>query len=85
MVTYFAKSCLKSKLKKIGFLSSENAGVRRLTNAGHEYIEAIRSDTVWTKTKEATAAVGGMTLGMMRDVAIAYLKQEVSEKLGVKL
>ncbi|KUJ78231.1 DUF2513 domain-containing protein [Ruegeria profundi] len=57
----------------------------RLTSLGHDYIEAIRSDTVWKKTKSGASKVGGMTLGMMKDLALAYVKQEAAEKLGIKL
>lgn len=57
----------------------------RLSNQGHDYIEAIKNDTVWQKTKEGAAKVGGATLGMMKDMAIAYLRQEAAEKLGIKL
>lgn len=74
----------------IGF--PENAGrsyyksyTYRLTNAGHDYLVAIRSDTIWKKTKDSAAQVGGMTLGMMRDLAIAYAKQELKGKLGIDL
>ncbi|WP_321365142.1 DUF2513 domain-containing protein [uncultured Celeribacter sp.] len=56
-----------------------------VTWQGHDYLDAIRSDTVWNKTKEGAAKVGGMTLGMMKDLAIAYVKQEAVEKLGIKL
>ena len=57
----------------------------RLTNQGHDYIEAIKNDTVWEKTKDGAAKVGGATLGMMKDMAIAYLRQEAAEKLGINL
>jgi hypothetical protein len=56
-----------------------------MTNCGHDYLDAIRSDTVWAKTRSGAASVGGVTLGIMRDMAVAYLKREVSEKLGLSL
>ena len=68
-----------------GFLTAVGKGTFRLTNSGHDYLEAIRSDTVWNKTKSGAAKVGGMTLGMMKDLALAYLKQEAAEKLGIDL
>ncbi|UWQ42049.1 DUF2513 domain-containing protein [Leisingera aquaemixtae] len=73
-VSLLSDAGLVTKVSETGF---------RLTNMGHDYIEAIRSDTVWQKTKDGAAKVGGMTLGMMRDLAFAYLKQEASEKLGI--
>ena len=57
----------------------------RLTNSGHDYIEAIRNDTSWAKIKDGAAKAGGATLEMMKDLAIAYLKQEASQKLGIQL
>jgi hypothetical protein len=42
---------------------SEDAVVLRLTNSGHEFLEAARSDTVWVKAKEmAMKATGSVTL-----------------------
>ncbi|MHA6265935.1 DUF2513 domain-containing protein [uncultured Aliiroseovarius sp.] len=57
----------------------------RLTNSGHDYLDAIRNDTIWNKTKSGAAEVGGMTLQMMKDLALSYVKQEVAAKLGVTL
>lgn len=56
-----------------------------MTNQGHDYLAAIRSDTMWNKTKEGAAAIGGVTIGMMKDIAIGYVKQEAKEKLGLDL
>ncbi|WP_417261238.1 DUF2513 domain-containing protein [Celeribacter sp.] len=67
-----------------GLMVETNRSTYRLSSQGHDYIDAVRSDTVWNKTKEGAAKVGGMTLGMMKDLAIAYVKQEAAEKLGVK-
>ena len=41
-----------------------NSGFR-MTNQGHDYLDAIRSDTIWAKTKTGAAELGGTTLGMM--------------------
>ncbi len=57
----------------------------KITFNGHDYLDAIRSETVWNKTKDGISAVGGMTLAMVKDLAISYLKQEAAEKLGIKL
>lgn len=69
-----------------GLFQRVNAGgVYRMTNQGHDYLATIRSDTVWSKTKQGAAKIGGASLGMLMDLAIAYAKQEASEKLGIKL
>lgn len=68
-----------------GLFKSENKGVYRMTNQGHDYLAVIRNDTIWTKTKAGAAKVGGTTLGMLKDIAVAYVKQEATERLGISL
>lgn len=42
----------------------------RLTWSGHEFLETIRSDTVWNKTKESFATKGiDMTFDLIKTVA----------------
>lgn len=64
---------------------SKRKGVYRITNQGYDYLAAIKNETIWGKTKSGSAKVGGVTLDMMKDIAIAYVKQEVSTKLGIEL
>ena len=68
-----------------GFMAKISESAFRMTNQGHDYLDAIRDDAVWAKTKSGAAAVGGMTLGMLKDLAVAYLKQETAAKLGIEL
>jgi hypothetical protein len=68
-----------------GFFTAVNSGVYRITNQGHDYLAAVRSDTIWEKTKGAARELGGVTLGIMKDMAVAYLKQEAKEKFGFDL
>ncbi|HPC85256.1 MAG TPA: DUF2513 domain-containing protein [Smithellaceae bacterium] len=54
----------------------------QLTWEGHEFLDAIRSDTVWNKTKSSFVKGGlSMTLdlikGVATDVAAAYLKSTI--------
>ena len=54
----------------------------RLTWEGHEFLDAIHSDTVWDKTK-TTFTKGGLSMtfdlikGVATDVAAAYLKTTI--------
>lgn len=66
-----------------GMLAPVANGTMRMTAKGHDMVEAIRSDTVWAKTKEGARAVGGVTLGMLKDIAVTYLKKEAAERLGI--
>ena len=69
----------------MGFATEVGRGTFRLTSLGHDYISAVRSDTVWKKTKDGANKIGGATLGIMKDLAVAYLKQEAASKLGITL
>lgn len=68
-----------------GLLMSINKGTYRMTNQGHDYLSSIRNDTVWQDTKEGAAKLSGVTLDMMKDIAIAYIKREATDKLGIQL
>ena len=68
-----------------GLLQASQSGVYRMTNQGHDFLEAIRSDDMWNKTKQGAAAVGGATLGILRDLALAYVRQRAETLLGVDL
>lgn len=72
-------------LSDAGFFHVVNDGVFRITNQGHDYLAAIRDDGVWRKTKEAASTLGGVGLSVMKDIAVAYVKQELSNRIGINL
>jgi|SRR5690625_62100 len=65
-----------------GFFQKVGEGTFRITNQGHDFLAAIRDDTIWKKTKAAASAAGGLSLNIMLDIALGYLKQKVSTYLG---
>lgn len=80
------KRCMHAKwLTDAGLFVEENDGVFRITNQGHDYLAAIRDDGVWQKTKAAASSAGGVGLALMKDIALAYVRQELSGRLGLKL
>ena len=68
-----------------GLMTPVKQSTYRLTAAGHDFLDAIRDDGIWKKTKDGAAQVGGVTLGIMKDIAVAYVKQATAEKLGITL
>lgn len=72
-------------LADAGLFLEVNEGVFRLTNQGHDYLASIRDEGIWRKTKESAASVGGVGLSIMKDIAVAYAKQELSIKLGINI
>jgi len=55
------------------------AVARSLTNPGHELLDTIRNDTVWTRTKEKFKSKGR---DMTFDLVIAVGKQVMKHYLG---
>lgn len=47
--------------------------------AGHDYLDAVRDPEVWRTTKERAEKVGGWTFGIVKDLAVAYVKQKAVE------
>ncbi len=51
---------------------------RRLTWSGHQYLGAVRDDTVWRRTLERTGKIaGGVTLELVKATAVAVAKQHL--------
>lgn len=53
--------------------------------AGHDYLDAVRDPEVWRKTKDGAKSVGGLTFGLVKDLAVAIVKGEITAKLGIHL
>lgn len=68
-----------------GLFQQVQSGVFRMTNQGHDYLAAIRSEGIWKKTKETASTMGGVGLGIMKDIATAYVRQELATRLGMPL
>jgi hypothetical protein len=50
---------------------------------GHEMLDAVRDPEVWKQTKGALQKIGGTTVGFMIDIAKAYGKHVIKERLGI--
>lgn len=72
-------------LSDAGLFQEVKDGIFRITNQGHDYLAAIRDEGVWQKTKAAASTAGGVGLGVMKDIAVAYVRQELSTRLGIPL
>ncbi|MGJ8626150.1 MAG: DUF2513 domain-containing protein [Sulfitobacter sp.] len=57
----------------------------RVTWAGHAYIDAVRDDDIWAKTKTAVAETGGnASLEIVRELAKGFLKKKISDHTGIE-
>jgi hypothetical protein len=52
--------------------------------AGHDYLDAIRDQEVWEKTKRAAEGARGFTFDLIKDLAKGFLKTQIKERTGVE-
>ena len=57
----------------------------RLSWAGHDFIDSVRSPEVWAKTKKGAEAAGGFTVDLLKDLAKGFIKKQIEDLTGVKL
>jgi len=56
-----------------------------LTWAGHDFLDSVRDDEIWRKTKEGVSAAGGFTFDLMKQLAKGLVKTQIEKHTGVKL
>lgn len=57
-----------------------------LTWEGHDFADSVKDPDIWAKTKKgATAAAGGFTVDLLKDLAKGLIKKQIEEYTGVKL
>src|SRR5258705_6706643 len=64
--------------------SRRRTAARRRTWAGHDALEVLRSDTVWSKTKGIVAKAGGASIQMVIEVASSIVKEQLCLAKGVR-
>ena len=56
--------------------------VHRISWAGHEFLEAVRSDTIWAKSTKIITSAG---LGLAWPLLQAVLRAKAAEHLGIHI
>lgn len=57
----------------------------RLTMAGHEYLDTIRDEEVWRRTKEGARAVGSFSLEALGSLARGLVREKIRQHTGVEV
>jgi len=66
-----------------GLVAPLSNQVYRLTNQGHDFLEAIRNETVWKKTNDVIVQTGGLvTLDILMGIAKGFLKEAIAKHTG---
>ncbi len=69
-----------------GLIAEVGRGTFRITASGYDFLEAIRSEGIWEKTKAAVAETGGnATLDIVKQLAVGFLKIKLSKHTGIEL
>ena len=56
-----------------------------LTWKGHDFLDSVRDDEVWRRTKEGARKAGGFTVGLLADVGKAIIKAQIEKAVGLSL
>ena len=56
-----------------------------LTWQGHDFLDSVRDDKIWAKTKQGALAAGGFTFDLLKDLAKGFVKQQIKARTGVDL
>jgi hypothetical protein len=57
---------------------------KRLTYEGHEFLNTVRDDEIWRRTKETATKVGAASVQALFAIATAAVKQKLAEH-GISL
>ena len=58
---------------------------KSLTWNGHEFLDAVRDPEVWRRTKEGASKAGNASIEFIWELAKAYGKHVIKERLGIDL
>jgi len=72
-------------LAEYSFTMKGPPDIKRLTWAGHDFLDALRSKNVWEETKKIAEGAGGWSFDMLKKIAEAYLKQQIKNRTGLDI
>ena len=64
-------------------VSRKDILVSRMTWAGHEFLEAARDDTRWSKAKTAATKVGSLTISVIQPILVQMGIAALRSALGL--
>ncbi len=67
-----------------GLMCPVGRGTYRLTHQGHDFLDAMRDEGIWSRTKDAVAQSGGnATLEIVKTIATGFLKKQIRDRTGI--
>lgn len=74
---------------KLDFLLSidaerrQSAFVHGLSWAGHDFLDAARSDTNWNQARDVTKKAGGWTFDLLKQVLVEISSRSIQQAMGL--
>jgi hypothetical protein len=78
-------------LTKAGFVDGKFESIngefryQGITWKGHDFLDSVRDDEIWEKTKAGAKAAGGFTTDLLGDLAKGFIKTKIKSLTGVEL
>jgi hypothetical protein len=73
-------------MRDAGLIEGRDAGLGlfRITSAGYDYLDAIRSEGIWMQTKAVVAKQGGnVTLELVKAISVGFVKKQIELHTGI--
>ncbi len=68
--------------KTMSYDSVPDTSISGLTWNGHEYLDNIRDNGIWKKTKDIAAKVGSVSLSAMGEIASQVVASVIAQTIG---
>lgn len=77
-------------LVEAGFVNGRVTGtgdfmMEGMTWSGHDFLDSVRDDEIWRRTKEGVGLAGGFTFDLMKALAKGYITKKVETLTGMNL
>lgn len=67
-----------STLRIVGYNVEQIKTINDLTFKGHEFLENIKNDNNWNKTKDIAKTVGSFSINTLKDISVSVISNLIS-------
>lgn len=60
-------------------------GMVRITWEGADFLETVRDEEIWKKTKAGVASAKGFSFDLLKALAKGFIKKQIEDKTGVEI
>jgi len=60
-------------------------GFIELTWCGHEFLDEVRDNEIWRKTKDGAQSAGSFSFDLLKSLARGFAKKQIEDYTGIKL